>query len=66
MFTIYIEKNYDAFFNSNKNKSYLLIYYIKIMLILCLIDTCVLINILITKKIKCYLRFYIMFIIYLC
>ena len=52
MFIIYIKKNYNAFFNSNKNKFYSLIYYIKIMLILCLINACVLINVSITKKSK--------------
>ncbi len=52
MFTIYIEENYNAFFNLNKSKFYSLIYYIKIMLILCLTNVCVLINILITKKSK--------------
>ncbi len=46
------KKNYNTFFNSNKNKSYLLIYYTKIMLILYLINACVLINVLITKKNK--------------
>ncbi len=49
MLIIYIEKNYNTFFNSNKSKFYLLIYYIKTMLILCLINACVLVNILITK-----------------
>ncbi len=52
MLTIYIEENYNASFNLNKNKSYLLIYYIKIILILYLINACVLINISITKKSK--------------
>ncbi len=40
------------FFDLNKSKFYLLIYYIKIMLILCLINVYVLINISITKKSK--------------
>jgi len=50
MFTIYIEKNYNASLNSNKNKFYSLIYYIKTILILYLINICVLANVLITKS----------------
>ncbi len=52
MLTIYTKENYDAFFDSNKSKSYSLIYYIETMLILYLIDACVLVNILVTKKSK--------------
>ena len=50
--TIYLEENYNTFFNSNKNKSCLLIYYIKTILILYLTNTCILFNILITKQNK--------------
>ncbi len=52
MLTIYIKENYNVFFNSNKNKFYLLIYYIKTILILCLTNIYVLTNILIAKKNK--------------
>ena len=52
MFTIYLEKNYNTFLNSNKSKSRIIINYIKTMLILCSINACVLINILITRKSK--------------
>ncbi len=52
MLTIYLEKNYNISLNSNKSKSRTIINYIKITLILYLIDVCVLINILITKKNK--------------
>ncbi len=62
MLTIYIEENYNIFLNLNKSKSYLLIYYTKIMLILYLINVCVLINILIIKKSK--ILFAILYYIY--
>ncbi len=52
MLIIYLEKSYNIFLNSKKNKSCTIINYIKIMLILCLIDANVLINILIIKKNK--------------
>ncbi len=52
MFTICTKKNYNAFFDSNKSKSYSLIYYIKTILILYLTNICVLIDILIAKKSK--------------
>ena len=52
MLTIYIKKNYNIFFDLNKSKSYSLIYYIKIILILCLINVYVLINVLIIKRNK--------------
>ncbi len=50
MFTICTKKNYNASFNLNKSKFYLLIYYIKTMLILYLINIYILIDILITKS----------------
>jgi len=56
------KKNYNTFLNLNKSKSYSLIYYIKIMLILYLINACILINILIIKKSK--ILFAILYYIY--
>ncbi len=54
------------FFNLNKSKSCLLIYYIKTILILYLINACVLANILIAKKSKIlFAILYIISIIYL-
>ncbi len=52
MLTICLEENYNIFFNSKKNKFCTIINYNKIMLILCLIDIDILINILIAKKNK--------------
>ena len=50
MFTIYLEENYNTSFDSKKNKSCIIINYIKTILILYLININILINILIAKK----------------
>ncbi len=63
MLTIYLEKNYNIFFNLNKSKFCSIIYYTKTILILYLINTCVLTNILVTKINK--ILFAILYYIYI-
>ncbi len=63
MFTIYLKKNYKKIFNLKKNESCTIINYIKIILILYLININILINILIKKKNKIVIY---KFIFYLC
>ncbi len=52
MLTIYLQKNYNTSLNLKKSKSRIIINYIKIILILYLIDANILINTLIVKKSK--------------
>ena len=52
MLTICLKENYNIFFNSKKNKFCTIINYNKIMLILCLTNIDILINISIVKKSK--------------
>ncbi len=66
MLTIYLEKNHNIFLNSNKYKFCTIINYIKVMLILYLIDARFLIDILITKRIRYRLQVYVSSILNLC